>query len=233
MFALFASMTLGWFALLFRRRSVAHRIHWLMGALVALKAATLLAQVGWGAAGPWRPPAGLSARRPARARHPRRRALTTAAPTPPPPARPYSPHPQPLTGRHHGARGGHRRPRRLEHRLLWWGWAGGPGPGGMGGRADWEGPARGGAPFPLAPPTAPRLAPRPASPRPPRPPPPHPTPPPPPHPAPVFTSARALLFFSVVVLIGAGWSYMKVGRGGGGGVGWWGGSVMSAVALGV
>ena len=27
----------------------------------------------------------------------------------------------------------------------------------------------------------------------------------------VFTAARGLLFFSVVVLIGAGWSYMKVG----------------------
>lgn len=27
----------------------------------------------------------------------------------------------------------------------------------------------------------------------------------------VFTAARGLLFFTVVVLIGAGWSYMKVG----------------------
>jgi hypothetical protein len=27
----------------------------------------------------------------------------------------------------------------------------------------------------------------------------------------IFTTARGLLFFTVVVLIGAGWSYMKVG----------------------
>jgi hypothetical protein len=145
MFGLFSGLTAAWLTLLVRRRAIAHRIHWLMGVLVLLKALTLLTQVGgaggWvGALGADEGSTNLAGRKPSGAGARGRGRLTKPLP------------PQAIMTRHVEATG---EPE---------GW---------------------------------NLA------------------------YYVTTTARGLLFFTVVVLIGAGWSYMKVeGRGWGeGGVG--------------